>query len=82
MDYFVYILYSDKCDKYYVGQTDFLEKRIYEHNNSKGGKFSSTCAPWRLVYHEKYSSRNEAVTREREIKGRKSRRYIESLLSR
>ena len=80
MEYFVYILYSEKCDKYYVGHADNFEKRLYEHNNSKGGKFSKSCSPWKLVYHEKHVSRVEAVAREREIKSKKSRKYIELLI--
>jgi putative endonuclease len=81
MSYFVYILYSEKCDKYYVGQTGSLEKRIEEHNIGKGGSFSSICLPWKLVYHEPFATRSEAVRREGDIKGKKSRKYIEYLIS-
>ena len=81
MDYFVYILYSGKCDKYYVGQTESLERRIEEHNIGKGGAFSSSCLPWKLIYHEPYSSRLDAMEREKEIKRKKSRKYIEYLIN-
>jgi putative endonuclease len=81
MGYFTYILYSEKCDKYYIGQTESLEKRIEEHNSGKGGTFSSSCMPWKLVYHESFSSRLEAIKREKEIKNKKSRKYIEYLVS-
>jgi putative endonuclease len=30
--HFVYILYSSKHDKYYVGQTDDVERRLVKHN--------------------------------------------------
>lgn len=49
MSYFVYILYSEKCDRYYVGQTEYLERRVEEHNTGKGGMYSSSCLPWKLV---------------------------------
>ena len=65
MIYFVYILYSEKCNKYYVGHTDSIERRVYEHNNSKGGAFSSSCAPWKFLYNEKYDTRTEAMIREK-----------------
>ncbi len=81
MNYFVYILYSEKCDKYYIGQTESLERRIEEHNIGKGGVFSSTCLPWKLVYHELFQSRSEAIKREKEIKGKKSRKYVEYLVT-
>jgi putative endonuclease len=81
MRYFVYILISTKCDKYYIGYSGELEKRIYEHNHKKGGKFSKTCSPWELVYKEGFASRGEALRREREIKSRKSRKYVEALIA-
>jgi putative endonuclease len=81
MGYFTYILYSEKCDKYYVGQTESLGKRIEEHNNGKGGAFSSSCMPWKLAYQESSASRLEAIKREKEIKNKKSRKYIEYLIS-
>ena len=82
MIYSVYILYSEKCQKYYVGQTEALNRRVLEHNNGKGGKFSSNCFPWTLVYHEHFNNRIEAVKREKEIKSKKSRVYIEYLIGR
>ena len=80
MAFHVYILYSEKCDKYYIGQTQDLDQRLYEHNMNKGGKFSKSCAPWRLIYSQTYQTRTEAVKREREIKSKKSRKYIEDLM--
>ena len=65
---FVYILYSKKADKYYVGYTcDSIEDRMKKHlSNHKGftGKFDD----WKCVYIETYNSRVEAYGREREIK--------------
>jgi putative endonuclease len=81
MSYFIYILYSEKCDRYYVGQTEYLERRVEEHNTGKGGAYSSSCLPWRLVYHESVYTRSDALKREKEIKGKKSRKYIEYLIS-
>ena len=81
MDFFTYILFSEKCDKYYVGQTANLGRRVEEHNIGKGGAFSSSCLPWKLVYHEIFQSLSDAVKRENEIKAKKSRIYIEQLVS-
>jgi putative endonuclease len=76
----VYIIFSETLNKYYVGCTDDLVRRLIEHN-SKAGHFTSPGAPWRVVHLETFSLRLEALKREREIKSKKSRRYIESLLS-
>lgn len=37
---------------------------------------------WKLVYSEKYSTRKEATRRERDIKSKKSRQYLENLIKR
>ena len=78
--YYVYILYSAKADRYYTGQTENLELRLQSHNI---GLVTSTQAygPWKLKYSEAYETRSEAMRREREIKARKSRRYIEELIA-
>jgi putative endonuclease len=74
--YTVYILYSEKYDRYYVGQTDNLEIRLERHN---AGTVKSTKAytPWKIVHTEEFESRSDAVRREHEIKKKKSRTDIE-----
>jgi len=80
MEYFVYILYSEKCDKYYVGHSDDVHRRLDEHNSGRGGKYTIRCKPWELVYSETYESKSLAINRELEIKNKKSRKYIEGLI--
>ena len=78
--YYTYILYSPSIDKYYIGYTQNLELRLERHN-SQWGKFSSRGIPWQLVYKEEFESKSDAIKRELEIKRKKSRRFIESLIS-
>ena len=68
---FVYILYSEKLNKYYVGSCVNLERRSYEHNIGHS-KFTSTGIPWKIVYSEEYSTLAEARKREAQIKNMKS----------
>ena len=77
--YFTYILYSAKLDKYYIGSTDNLERRLKEHNRGKSN-FTRTGIPWSLVYSETYETRQEAYHCEMKIKNRKSKEYIEKLI--
>ena len=76
----VYILYSEKIGQYYVGYTNDLSRRLTEHNRRKG-KFTDRGIPWALVYREEYPSKEDARTREAQIKARKSKEYIVSLIS-
>lgn len=69
--FYVYILHSKIKDRFYIGHTNDLDKRINEHNS---GKTKSTKAykPWKLVYCETFTSKSDAFRREREIKNYKS----------
>ena len=78
--YIVYILYSSSLDKYYVGYTNDIERRLSEHNRKKG-KYTDGGIPWHLVHQEEYGSKSEAMNREKTIKSKKSRQYILSILS-
>ena len=79
--FFVYILYSPSLDKYYVGHTgDTLEERIRRHNTNHSG-FTGGKGDWILKYKEEFPTKAEAYKRESAIKKRKSRKYIEKLLS-
>ncbi len=76
----VYILYSQKLDKYYTGYTcDVLEKRILKHNSNHKG-FTGGKGDWVLVYQEEFEGQSLAMAREKEIKRKKSRKYIEWLI--
>ena len=78
--FIVYILYSSSIDKYYVGYTNDLERRLLEHNRKKG-KYTDGGIPWRLVHQEEFELKIEAMNREKFIKAQKSRQYILSILS-
>ncbi|MBU0629511.1 MAG: GIY-YIG nuclease family protein [Candidatus Margulisbacteria bacterium] len=78
--FFMYILRSKKNGKYYVGATHCLEKRLRQHN---AGKIRSTkgLIPLEIVYSESYTTNSEARKRESCLKRRKSRKFIESLIT-
>jgi len=78
--YYSYIIYSQTRDRYYVGSSSNPEQRLERHNQ---GATPSTRSgrPWKLMYVEQYASKTEALKREKDIKRRKSRKYIEDLIS-
>ena len=77
--WYTYIIYSEKLDRYYIGYTDNLSWRLERHNQG-WGRFTKGGIPWELVYFEKYQTKQEALKRERKIKFKKSRKYIENLI--
>lgn len=79
-EFIVYILYSQKLDRYYVGYTNDLGRRISEHNRKKG-KYTDNGIPWEIKYTEKYNDKMDAAAREKYIKSRKSKSYIADLIS-
>jgi len=79
MPYFVYILRSLKEESYYVGSTQDLKSRLERHNQGRS-KYTKPKLPWKLIYHEKHTDRSTAMKKEKEIKNRKSRQFIESLV--
>jgi len=81
MHYYVYIIYSQSLDKYYVGYTHDPEERLGKHN---AGATTSTRrgVPWKLMYIEEYENKTDAIKRENQIKRMKSRKFIENLIRR
>ena len=79
MSYFVYMLVcNDKRKTTYVGYTRDIQKRIKLHNTGKGAKFTRG-RKWKLIYKEKYDTKNKAISREYYIKkNRKLRDLIKS----
>ena len=53
----------------YTGVTTDLSRRIKEHNNKKGGRYTRTRLPVKLVYKEKHPTQSAALKREFELKG-------------
>ena len=79
MNYFVYILYSPTFIRTYVGQTNNLDNRLSIHNS---GKVKSTKAykPWILIHSESFSSRSDAMKREKWFKSSAGRKKIAELI--
>ena len=52
----------------YTGWTNDLEKRVASHNDGTGGKYTRARRPVKLVYHETFETKQEAMSREWQIK--------------
>ena len=76
--FFVYVIFSDFINQYYVGQSNDLEQRLLKHNfglvkSTKRGK------TWKLVHVFVTDSRSEAMGLEKSIKKRGAKRFLENL---
>ena len=66
--FYVYIL-SNRSKTLYTGMTNNLEKRIFEHKNKMVEGFTSRYNLDQLVYFEETNDVQEAIAREKQIKG-------------
>jgi putative endonuclease len=80
MTYCVYILHSSKLDRYYIGFTENLEKRISQHNNPiDPEKFTARGIPWDLFLSIECQSIGQAMELEKLIKSKKGAVYIRNM---
>ena len=78
--YFGYILYSPNLNRYYVGSTENLERRIIQHNEGFSS-FTSKSNDWVIKYSLKFNSRNEALKWEAFIQKKKKKKKAENILN-
>jgi len=76
----VYVLFSEKYNKIYIGMTSNLEMRFFAHNNLPKG-WTASFRPWKLVHTEEFSSKQEALKREKELKSARGRESIKKMLN-
>jgi putative endonuclease len=66
--YFVYILASKKRGTLYIGVTNDLIRRVYEHKNNLVKGFTSKYNIHMLVYYEQFDNVESAILREKRLK--------------
>ena len=67
--YYVYILTNIKRNVMYIGVTNNLENRVAQHRDGKGGAFTRRYRVSTLVYAEDYQYVEDAIAREKQLKG-------------
>ena len=79
--FYIYIIYSESADKYYIGQTDDPEQRLFEHNNIDKVTYTSKFRPWKEVFKFSISeSRSDVLIIEKYLKNRKSKVLLNKLI--
>jgi len=65
---YVYIIASQKRGTIYIGVTNDLGRRIIEHKDGKGSRFTSRYGVARLVWYEEHFDMRDAIQREKSLK--------------
>lgn len=68
MSYYIYILSKGIRGTLYIGMTNDLKRRIYEHKSELIPGVSSKYKTQRLIYYESCEDVRSAITREKQLK--------------
>ena len=80
--HFLYILYSESADRYYVGETANLENRIHAHIEHKYKKaFTKAAEDWKVVLEMRLEEKEDVLFLERFIKKMKSKVFIKKIIA-
>lgn len=66
--FYVYILANKKSGTLYIGLTNDLERRMFEHKNGVVSGFTKRYGLKRLIYFEQFQYVNDAIKREKQLK--------------
>ena len=81
MSYYAYVLKSKRDDIRYVGSGENADERLRCHN--KGDyRFTKGHRPWELVFQEEFTTRSEAIQREKFLKSGQGRALLDKILER
>ncbi len=77
--HYVYIIYSKKLNKKYIGYTKDLKRRLNRHNNNRSN-YTSKGGQWKLLYYEVFRSEKDARQEELFLKTGRGRERLKFLL--
>jgi putative endonuclease len=72
----VYVLYSQKFDKIYIGYTSDLANRFLSHNELATKGHTVKYRPWVIAHSEEFEMKAEARKRETQLKTGRSREFV------
>ena len=80
MMFIVYVLYSEKFNKIYIGYTSNIDQRLLAHNELETKGYTLRFRPWQLIHSESFSEKSEAMKREKQLKTAKGREFVWNLV--
>ena len=79
MYWYVYVLISLKDMQLYIGSSNDIKRRLYQHNH-KGNKSTANRAPFKLLYFEGHRSKIDAIRREKYFKTTKGKITLRAMI--
>jgi putative endonuclease len=80
LEHFVYILFSEKIDLFYIGQSSDPFQRLEQHNNPfENQNWTRKGIPWEIYLTIPAQNQNQAMRIEHYLKKMKSRKYLQML---
>ena len=80
-EFVVYILFSESHQKTYIGFTSNLIERFKSHNVLGVKGYTIKYRPWKVVYVEFFTSKSEALKREKFLKAGNGREFVKKIIS-
>jgi len=80
-EFVVYILFSEKHHKSYVGFTSNLIERFKSHNELSKNGFTKNYRPWMVIHVEFFNCKSLALKREKYLKTGVGREFIKTIIS-
>ncbi|RDI08549.1 GIY-YIG nuclease family protein [Flavobacterium sp. AG291] len=80
MNYTVYILFSEKLNRYYTGATSNIDVRMDFHENAENHKYTHKADDWQIVFTLECENKSQMLSIEKHIKSMKSKVYIQNLI--
>ena len=78
--FYTYILHNEETDRYYIGSTNNLERRVKEHLQGKT-RTTKILQTYKIAYVENFNTEKECRNREKQLKSFKSKKYLKWLIS-
>ena len=79
VSYTVYILYFWSIEKFYVGYSNNIPRRIFQHNY-EGIGFTAYGAPWNMVWVKIFQKKQDALILERKLEKLSKRRKVKFMI--
>ncbi|MBI3587203.1 MAG: GIY-YIG nuclease family protein [Ignavibacteriales bacterium] len=79
MTYYLYILKSQKTDKFYTGISNDPRRRLEFHNSVEKG-FTARYRPWEIAFTKEFPDKFDALKAEKKVKSWKSKAMIQKLI--